>query len=77
VRAVEVVSQFSEIASARIAVTGKSQGGGLSLAVAGLEPAVKLCLPDVPFLCHFRRATRIIDSAPYYEICSFLPFPSG
>jgi len=71
VRAVEVVSQFSEIAPARIAVTGKSQGGGLSLAVAGLEPAVKLCLPDVPFLCYFRRATRIIDTAPYYEIVRF------
>lgn len=71
VRAFEAVCQFPSIDSERIAVTGKSQGGGLSLAVAGLESRVKLCLPDVPYLCHFRRTTRIVDPLPYNEIVRF------
>ncbi len=71
VRAVEAASQLPEVDPTRIAVTGKSQGGGLSLAAAGLEPTIKLCLPDVPFLCYFRRATQLIDTMPYYEIVRF------
>ena len=71
VRAVEAASQLPEVDPTRIAVTGKSQGGGLSLAAAGLEPSIKLCLPDVPFLCHFKRATQLIDTMPYYEIVRF------
>ena len=42
----------------RVVVTGGSQGGGIALAVAGLvDRTVAACMPDVPFLCHFRRAT--------------------
>jgi hypothetical protein len=29
-------------------------------------------LPDVPFLCHFRRATTVTDAAPYREIVYYL-----
>ena len=29
-------------------------------------------MPDVPFLCHYRRATTIIDNAPYSEIARYL-----
>ena len=71
IRAVDAVRELPQIDVERIAVTGKSQGGGLSLAVAGLQPTVKLCMPDVPFLCHFRRATRLVDSLPYYEIVRY------
>ena len=28
-------------------------------------------MPDVPFLCHYRRATSITDSAPYSEIVNY------
>ncbi|MGQ0603843.1 MAG: acetylxylan esterase [Anaerolineales bacterium] len=55
----------------RVAVTGGSQGGGIALAVAGLEPAVKVCMPDVPFLCHYRRATDLVDTHPYFEITRY------
>jgi cephalosporin-C deacetylase len=72
VRAVEAAKSHPAVDSNRIAVTGGSQGGGISLAVAGLEPSVVACLPDVPFLCHYRRATEITDSAPYLEIANFL-----
>ena len=28
-------------------------------------------MPDVPYLCHFRRATQLVDSAPYNEIVRY------
>ena len=71
VRAVETVMAYPAVLADRVAVTGGSQGGGISLAVAGLMPAVKACMPDVPFLCHYRRATQVTDTAPYSEIVGF------
>ncbi|MBN9390410.1 MAG: acetylxylan esterase [Chloroflexi bacterium] len=71
VRAVEAALSHPAIDAERIAVSGGSQGGGISLAVAGLEPRVKVTMPDVPFLCHFQRATQITDSHPYQEIVVF------
>ena len=71
-RAVEALMSVPEVDSQRIAVTGGSQGGGLSIAAAGLLPAVKLCLPDVPFLAHFRRAVEIAPRDPYLEIARYL-----
>jgi len=72
VRAVETALSHDAIDPNRIAVTGGSQGGGISIAVAGLSPTVKVAMPDVPFLCHFRRATTLMDSNPYLEIQKFL-----
>lgn len=71
VRAVEAALSHPAIDPERIAVSGGSQGGGISIAVAGLEPRVKVTMPDVPFLCHFQRATQITDSNPYQEIVAF------
>lgn len=71
VRAVETARAFPEINEAQIAVTGGSQGGGLTIAAAGLEPGVAVMMPDVPFLCHFRRAMEITDSDPYQELVTF------
>jgi cephalosporin-C deacetylase len=54
-------------------VTGGSQGGGLTLAVAGLAPdKIAAALPDVPFLCHYRRGTDISSEGPYLEIVKYL-----
>jgi cephalosporin-C deacetylase len=55
----------------RVAVTGGSQGGGITLAAAGLIPDVAVAMPDVPFLCHYRRAVELIDTDPYNEIARF------
>lgn len=71
VRAVEAACAHEAVDAGRLAVTGGSQGGGVTLAVAGLVPEVRLALPDVPFLCHYRRATELVDSAPYNEIAGF------
>jgi cephalosporin-C deacetylase len=67
-------SDFTD--AGRIIATGGSQGGGITLAVAGLAPLAGIELagaaPDVPFLCHFRRAVELTDSRPYSEITQFL-----
>ncbi len=72
VRAVETAQSHPAVDSERIAATGGSQGGGITLAAGGLEPAIKVIMPDVPFLCHYRRATSITDRSPYSEITTFL-----
>jgi cephalosporin-C deacetylase len=71
VRAVEAARSHPVVDPGRVAVTGGSQGGGLALAVGGLQPDVSAVLPDVPFLCHYRRATQIIDTNPYAEIVAY------
>ena len=71
VRAVEAAKAHPAVDAGRVAVAGGSQGGGITLAVGGLEPTVKVAMPDVPFLCHYRRATDIVDSYPYHEIVKF------
>jgi len=72
VRAVELVRSHPAIDVSRIAVTGGSQGGGISIAVAGLVPDLTAVMPDVPFLCEYQRATSLVDTAPYSEIASYL-----
>jgi len=71
VRAVEAARSHPAVAAERVAVAGGSQGGGLTLAVAGLVPDLVGALPDVPFLCHYRRATEITEKNPYGEIANF------
>jgi cephalosporin-C deacetylase len=71
VRAVEMARTYDAIDPERVGVTGRSQGGGITIAVAGLQPDVSLAMPDVPFLCHFRRATELVDRLPYQEISRF------
>jgi cephalosporin-C deacetylase len=72
VRALEALLSHPLVDSERVAVTGGSQGGGISLAVSGLSPQVKLSLPDVPFLCHFKRAVETSPDIPYLEIVNYL-----
>ena len=77
VLALEAARAHPAVDPARVAVTGGSQGGGLALAVAGLEPDLWAAMPDVPFLCHFRRATTLVDSHPYAEIRNYLKVHRG
>lgn len=71
VRAVEAARSHPAIDPQRVAAMGGSQGGGITLAVAGLLPDLAVAMPDVPFLCHYRRATELVDTAPYNEISRF------
>jgi cephalosporin-C deacetylase len=68
VRAVEAVRTFAEVDRDRIAVGGASQGGGIALAVAALEPAVSALMVDIPFLCHWPRAVRVAERPPYADL---------
>jgi cephalosporin-C deacetylase len=71
VRAIEAARSRPDVDASQTAVTGGSQGGGIAIAAAGLVPDVIAAMPDVPFLCHYRRATEIEDSYPYKEIAEF------
>jgi cephalosporin-C deacetylase len=77
-RAVEVAHAHPVAAGLPVVTTGGSQGGGLSLAATHLAAladsgtaTVAATMPDVPFLSHFARATRVTASSPYDEIIRF------
>ncbi|HEY3501990.1 MAG TPA: acetylxylan esterase [Actinocatenispora sp.] len=72
VRAVDAAKACPDVDPGRVAVVGGSQGGGLALAVAGLRDDLAAMIADVPFLCHYRRASQITDNGPYAEIARFL-----
>lgn len=72
VRAIDALVAQDFIDPGRIALCGDSQGGGMSIAVGALDPRVKAVMPDVPFLCDFRRAMQVAAREPYLEISRFL-----
>lgn len=72
VRALELLAHREEVDEQRLAITGGSQGGGITIAVAALSERPILALPDVPFLCDFRRAIDITPLGPYPELVNFL-----
>lgn len=75
-RLLELAVTDERVDGSRVAIAGGSQGGGLTIAVAGLaamaDIPVALAMPDVAFLCHFERAVGLTDSYPYKEIADLL-----
>ncbi|MBJ7614391.1 MAG: alpha/beta fold hydrolase [Candidatus Dormibacteraeota bacterium] len=72
VQLVRVVMTFSEVDPDRIGVTGASQGGGLAIACAGLEPRVRLVAPIYPFLSDYRRVWHMdLARDAYLELSQF------
>ncbi len=72
VRAVDAARSHPAVDATRVAVAGVSQGGGISIAAAGLCDGLVLAMPDVPFLCNFRRAVALTDANPYGELVRYL-----
>jgi len=72
VRAIEAARTHPLVDPARVALTGGSQGGGISIAAAALVTDVAAVMPDVPFLSDFPRAITFADSDPYGEIVRYL-----
>ncbi len=72
VRAVEAVRSNPAVDASRVAVTGGSQGGAITIAAASLTPDLRGAAPDVTFLSDFPRATTVIDKDPYAEIARYL-----
>lgn len=73
VRAVEAARCHPRINPDQVIVSGGSQGGGVSLAVAGLEPHIYACLADVPSMCNIRRGIGIAgENTTSSEIVAYL-----
>ncbi len=72
VLAIDAVRQIKGVAADRIIVTGTSQGGGITLAVAGLVDGLSAIMPDVPFLCDVPRGMALSDRGPYLELVGHL-----
>jgi cephalosporin-C deacetylase len=67
-----LVMDFPEVDAARVGATGGSQGGGLTLACAALEPRIKLAAPVYPFLCDYQRVWEMdLDVAAYDELRTY------
>ncbi|PRB44900.1 acetylxylan esterase [Arthrobacter sp. MYb23] len=75
-RAVEAAQSHPAVDPSRVVLTGVSQGGGITIAAAGLAAGrldgVIAALPDVPFLQDFPRAIDITPRGPYPEIAGLL-----
>jgi cephalosporin-C deacetylase len=69
-RAVDAAAALPDVEG--VAVVGNSQGGGMAIAAAGLNPRARALLASSPLLCHFGRNIAITDAQPYGEIVQFL-----
>ena len=54
-----IVMDMPQVDENRVGATGGSQGGGLTLACAALEPRLKRAAPVFPFLCDYKRVWEI------------------
>jgi len=64
-----IVMGLREVDASRVGAWGGSQGGGLTLACAALEPRIKRAAPVFPFLCDYQRVWEMdLDVAAYEEL---------
>lgn len=62
-----IVMSFPEVDSSRVGAMGGSQGGGLTLACAALEPRIRRAAPYAPFLCDYQRVWEMDLAKDSYE----------
>lgn len=62
-----IAMELPEVDPARVCAIGGSQGGGLTLACASLEPRVAKAIPIFPFLCDYQRVWEMDLAAGAYE----------
>lgn len=72
VRAFDFLLSREEVDAERIGVTGSSQGGALTLVVAGLRSKVRAAAAGAPYLCGFMDAITLTHTYPYQEIRDYL-----
>jgi cephalosporin-C deacetylase len=64
-----IVMAMPQVDASRVGATGASQGGGLTLACAALEPRIKQIAPVFPFLSDYRRVWDLdLDVDAYAEL---------
>jgi cephalosporin-C deacetylase len=67
-----IVMAMPEVDANRVGATGGSQGGGLTLACAALEPRIKRAAPVFPFLCDYLRVWEMdLATGAYEELRTF------
>ncbi len=67
-----IVMALPEVDSDRVASTGGSQGGGLTLACAALEPHIQRIAPVFPFLCDYKRVWEMdLAKSAYNELTTY------
>ncbi len=75
-RALDAAAALELCDASQMITLGGSQGGGLTIAAAGLAGLHGIELVgaavNVPFLCDFPRATTLVNSMPYGEIVRYL-----
>ncbi len=62
-----ILMVMPEVDETRVGVTGGSQGGGLTLACAALEPRIRRAAPSFPFLCDYQRVWEMDQAKDAYE----------
>jgi cephalosporin-C deacetylase len=71
-RGVDFLLSRPEIDSNRIFCCGSSQGGGLTLATAGIRPEIKAGVSGYPFLCCYPESMQMFRSYPYDELSCYV-----
>ncbi|NOU85519.1 alpha/beta fold hydrolase [Paenibacillus sp. LMG 31460] len=67
-----IVMDMSEVDADRVGVAGFSQGGGITLACAALEPRIKKLAPVYPFLSDYKRVWEMDQAKDaYLELRTF------
>jgi cephalosporin-C deacetylase len=73
VQLTRIVMAAPEVDATRVGVTGASQGGGLTLACAALEPRVRAAAPVYPFLSDYLRVWEMdLATEAYEELRTYL-----
>ncbi len=62
-----IVMELPGVDPGRVGAMGGSQGGGLTLACAALEPRIRRAAPTFPFLCDYRRVWEMDQAKAAYE----------
>ncbi|MDX9980100.1 MAG: acetylxylan esterase [Lentisphaeria bacterium] len=61
-----LVMAMPEVDAGRVGCFGGSQGGGLTLACAALEPRIRRAAPNFPFLCDYQRVWEMDQAKDAY-----------
>ena len=70
-----ILMSMPEVDSERVVAMGGSQGGGLTLACAALEPRIKRAAPAYPFLCDWKRVWEMdLASGAYQALKDWFKF---